>query len=547
MKHCLDPHPVPDSPTEASELESPFNVLYRSLCTVFRAVVTTLKSMTFAVSVLVWLLIAIIVGVFLPQESLVATSDIKRLMGVWYYPVKALGGYEVFASAWFLWIQVLLLCSVTLGSWQWLLGAWQQATRTQWASHTALNAPQQHTLSWEVPGIADSSSSDETTAHRLHSVLVHCTQYFKRMGYEVFPQAATPHELYATKARWARLGPHITHVGIIVTLLAALYGYLTGFKAQTLALPKSSFLLASPERMFYNAPEGLWLGKVPNWVVEVEDFHVDYYPEAPKTAKNYFTTLRVHALATQANEAFPLPPQGVRHTISVNQPLKLPHDVTVYQASYEATGNILLSVEGKPLRLTPLSQEVPSTQAVMLYPLSQQRTLIIFPFIAEKDNTIPRHRIEVFMYQQGKGVLGFPSFQRGVKTSHHRLTLFQGQTGVLEGIQLKFIAPEMKTGLQIKCAPEVPWMYLGFLLLSLGVCVSFIPQRQVWVRVSPCDNTLSAETTHVPHAWRITLYPKTRKGWGAFLQELGTLRQGLTAHLTHANASLNLSSSSHRG
>ncbi len=487
----------------------------------FQAVYQVVTSMRFAVAVLVWLLIAVLLGVFLPQETLLPTAQIKQMMGTWYYPVRALGGYQVFASAWFLWIQVLLLLSVTLGSWQWLLGAWKQATVTQWSRERCLQVSKTQHLRLQVPSIA----TDTPT------LLEQATQTLRASGYEVFPQnsvATQPHVkvLYATKARWTRLGPHITHLGIILTLLAGLYGYFTGFKAQALVLPGESFTLTGAERVFYNAPRVVWLGEIPRWVCHVEAFRVQYYPEAPKVAQNYFTTLKVRAVLGETETKYPLPKEGVPMTISVNKPLKLPNDVTIYQASYEATGNVWLSVQEnpkqptKPIKLMPAPSLAGIDQAVMLHPLSKGRVLMVFPFIATKDNSIPRHRVEMFIYDPQQGVLGFKDFQQGLKHSKHRLTLLEGESGILEGLTLTFHAPEMRTGLQVKRAPEVAWMYLAFLVLSLGVCISFIPQRQIWLHVyQPKTSDASYE---------VVLNPKTRKGWQAFYQELAGLQAQLT-------------------
>ena len=95
------------------------------------------------------------------------------------------------------------------------------------------------------------------------------------------------------------------------------------------------------------------------------------------------------------------------------------------------------------------------------------------------------------------------------------LRLKEGETGTLGGMTFKYIAPEMSTGLQIKYGPEVPLMYLSYLIICVGAFLCIFSQRRLWV-------TLDEQSSQL-----LILY-KTNKARISFRKELAGLKSRLT-------------------
>ncbi|MEZ4575772.1 MAG: cytochrome c biogenesis protein ResB [Vampirovibrionales bacterium] len=85
---------------------------------------------------------------------------------------------------------------------------------------------------------------------------------FKRHGYHVHVNTADG-QLYATKGQWSRLGPCAAHLGILICLLAGVYGSFTGFKAIHMVAPGGQFQIPSSAMFATNTPQPWWFGQIP--------------------------------------------------------------------------------------------------------------------------------------------------------------------------------------------------------------------------------------------------------------------------------------------
>jgi cytochrome c biogenesis protein ResB len=123
--------------------------------------------------------------------------------------------------------------------------------------------------------------------------------------------------------------------------------------------------------------------------------------------------------------------------------------------------------------------------------------LIIFPFYIQQDPGVTEHHIRAFLHT-GDGFLG-----QGAGKMPENIKLRQGESAKLGPVTLEFIEPVFASGLMIKKAPEMPWMFIAFTLISLGVAMSLQPQRRLWLALES-DPLGSAGT-------RLYWLPKTRK------------------------------------
>ena len=250
--------------------------------------------------------------------------------------------------------------------------------------------------------------------------------------------------LYAHKGLAGRIGPIVVHASMLIILLGAMYGAMTGFFAQEIVPSGNTFTV---QNIFDAGP---WAGpQIPkDWSVKVNRFWIDYSPEG--RVDQFYSDLSV--LDNQGEEV-------KRKTIWVNQPLRY-GNVTMYQADWSIAG-VRVKVNNSPilqLPMAPIETEdggklwgtwVPTktdmSTGVSLIAQDLQGTLLVY---SEKGELIS--------------------------------TVREGMSVDVNGVTLSVNEIVGSTGLQIKADPGVPIVYLGFGLLMLGVVMSYISHSQVW-------------------------------------------------------------------
>jgi cytochrome c biogenesis protein len=271
-----------------------------------------------------------------------------------------------------------------------------------------------------------------------------------------------------------------------------------------MVVPGKTFGLQETASFKTNISAPLWLGQVPQWRIEVQDFRVEFYKHRPDVAQQYFSTLVLKSPTGQ-----PLK----QATISVNHPLVY-DDVSIYQASFAPTGRFQMALDGHPLLLEVNTRF--NNRPVSLQPIGLGETLIMFPFFANQDPGVTHNYAVFFIRKPGE------PFVEGQMPANIRLK--EGESGVLKGHRLTYQRPEMSTGLQIKRAPETTLMYLSYLIIALGASLCFFSQRQIWATIVEV----------MPGRTVVTLSPKTNKARLSFRRELQKIEAALlnTVELT---------------
>jgi cytochrome c biogenesis protein len=427
------------------------------------------RSVQLAIVLISLLAIATMAGVLLPQDGLVDTAQIKTTFGTNYRLFKAMGFFNVYSSYWFIALEVLFFFNLLIGSFKWLKPAWIAATQTSFKSKKQIqnSGPRQLAFSTSLPS--------EVVFKNIQAIL-------KKAGYSLKVDITAPKNslLYATKGNFSRLGPHVAHIGILLMLISSVAGVFFGFKAQELAVPGQTFDIAKAQMFKPNSDPQYWLGSTPKWKVHVNDFKMVYYapgetsmnpqPGVPATVKQYYADISL------------VDPKGKtlkRETISVNHPLSL-DDVTIYQASFSPTGKLFIEVNGKPMTVQTNTQFM--GRPVSLTELGNGKALLAFPFFMQQDPNIERNQA-VFFLRDTKGFVGAQPHKMPPN-----LRLEEGQSGTLSGLSIRYIKPEIATGLQIKKGPEVLWMYLSYLIIITGTIMCIFSQRRLWMAIQPKEN-----------------------------------------------------------
>jgi len=336
---------------------------------------------------------------------------------------------HVYSTWWFLSIMILFGASLTACTFT------RQLTALRWFSRTwnFYSKPRQFgkmALSTELGGSHVSDIAAQLSERR----------------YKIFEKADDDTDkrmLYAHKGLSGRIGPIVVHASMLLILLGAIVGSMTGFLAQEMVPSTQMFKI---ENILEAGP---WAAsQVPkDWSVKVNRFWIDYSPEG--RVDQFYSDLSV--LDNSGEEV-------KRKTIWVNEPLRY-KNVTLYQADWSiAQVNVRLNnsptfelpmatlpSEGGRLWGTWVPTKPDMSEGVSLVAQDMQGTLLVYDMSGQLVSTV----------------------REGSSVEVNGITLFVDE---LIGA----------TGLQIKADPGIPIVYLGFALLMVGVVMSYISHSQVW-------------------------------------------------------------------
>jgi cytochrome c biogenesis protein len=265
-------------------------------------------------------------------------------------------------------------------------------------------------------------------------------QALQQKRYKVFQ---ADNALYARKGLVGRIGPIIVHASMILILLGAIWGSLTGFMAQELVPSGESF------RVQNIVEAGAWArSQIPkDWSMRVNRFWIDYTDAGD--IDQFYSDLSV--LDAQGNEVD-------RQTIHVNQPLRY-QGVTVYQTDWSIAA-VKVRVNNSPTFQLPMAR----------LPIAEGRIwgtwVPIKPDMSAGIALIARDLQSTVVIYDGAGKLVG--------------SLRPGMSLTVDGVQLFFDGLVGSTGLQIKADPGIPFVYAGFGLLMLSVIMSYVSHSQVW-------------------------------------------------------------------
>ncbi len=303
-----------------------------------------LGSMNLAITLLVVVCIASVIGTVLPQNN--AYSDYLIQFGpFWFEVFRLLNLYDVYSAVWFLAIMGFLVLSTGVCVSRHIPGVWREITR--YRTHVrekSLLALTQHRR-WQTQA---SSAELEALADSA----------FKGYGFRTRSETRGDTVIIAgMKGRATRLGYLFTHIAVVVIALGALADGNINLKIQEMMgnlavetrdlplsqIPERSWLpveagsfrgnVTIPEKSrsdvtFLQVRDGYVVQRLPFEIV-VEDFRIAHYPNG--MPRSYESDLVLND---------PLLDEPIRQTIAVNHPLSH-RGHTIYQASFTDGGTQL--------------------------------------------------------------------------------------------------------------------------------------------------------------------------------------------------------------
>lgn len=366
------------------------------------------------------------------------------LFGFLSWKVLLIAGLDrVYRTWWFLALLILFGASLTACTFTRQFPALGAAR--QWRYYSSPRQFQKLALSAEVP-----DASLETVSALLRS-----------RRYKVFQAGDT---LYARKGIAGRIGPIIVHASMLIILLGAIWGAMTGFFAQEMVPSGKTFRI---QNIFDAGP---WAAaQIPkDWSVRVNRFWIDYTPDG--SIDQFYSDLSV--LDTAGSEV-------KRETIHVNQPLRY-RGVTLYQADWSVAAARVKLNNSPVLEIAMSSLEAGGGRLWGAW-------LPTKPDLSEGVTLVARDLQGTLLVYGSDGKL-VSTVRTGLSTE-------------VNGVTLSLVEMVGSTGLQIKADPGIPLVYTGFGLLMLSVMMSYVSHSQVWALVQADTLYLGGRTNRAQVAF----------------------------------------------
>lgn len=377
-----------------------------------------------------------------PEEYLASITPAKIKL------YKALGFFDMYHSWWFILLLYLLTVNLVACSVKRLPHIWKIITRPV----TLLDEGLEKTLT----NLATLNGSDEPAALKEEVASFLKSEFAEPVVTEV----DGVWHLFAQKAPWCRLSVYFVHLSVIIIFVGALIGSLFGFKG-FVNIPEGG----SVSRVISRSGKELDLG----FSVRLEKFTVANYPGgAPKEFKSILTLLE---------NGKPVPGYSNVRVI-VNDPLTY-KGITFYQSSYGDAGDYFFTagdLDGK----NPVSLTVAGQSSVNLPDGSSMHVTNATADVSQFVPGLSGPAAQVELQTAGGKAESFV-----VYANHPELNIKRAQQHGAGGvIHYRGARERMFTGLQVARDPGVEIVWLGCLLMVIGIYAAFfVSHRRVWVRI----------------------------------------------------------------
>ena len=262
------------------------------------------------------------------------------------------------------------------------------------------------------------------------------TYALKERQYNIIQQG--PY-VYAYRGLVGKIGPILVHISIILILVGAVIGSLTGFMTQELVTKGELFHL---QNVVASGPLSYIRQDFEGYV---RDFNIAYNEQG--LVDQFYSDINI--LDNNLNTIS-------KKTIFVNEPLRS-EGSTFYQTDWSITKlNIVINDK---TTLEILLREIPISGSSRFWigsiTVNDSKVLLVLQDLTGK----------YLIYSPEKKLLGESEI---------------GHKVILNGSQFRVQSIVPSTGIQIKSDPGIPLVYIGFLFLIVSILLSYTSYCQIW-------------------------------------------------------------------
>jgi cytochrome c biogenesis protein len=397
----------------------------------------TFASVRLTIALLLTLAATSIVGTLIPQNE-EPTAYLQAFGEFLYRVFGLLGLFDMYHCWWFRTLILLLVINIVVCS----IDRLKANRKILFVRHPRFNLARYRQLK------SKSEYNENCDAAQLESLYPPVIS--RSFRYQRLEKTDTGFALCAESGRWTRFGVYIVHLSVVILLIGGLIGSIFGFDG-FVNIPEGETIQSIQLR---NGDQKLQL----DFAIRCDDFNVDFYDSgAPKEFRSSLTVLK------QGKAVF-------QKDIIVNDPLRY-EGIRFFQSSYgNLTPNeIILNFTSQATGM------IYSERAKIDEPVTIPEdlgTFVLKRYARQADfrgHNIGEAFIGVLTAPDGSAVevtlpLKFPSFDK----------MRKGNTF----IAVADFVPRYFTGLQVSKDPGVWVVYAGFILMIVGIYITFFMSHQ---------------------------------------------------------------------
>jgi cytochrome c biogenesis protein len=378
-----------------------------------------------------------IIGTLIPQNE--APMAYFETFGAALYRIFALlGFFDLYHSWWFRALILLLVVNIVVCSIDRLQATW----KILFVRNPRFNIARYRKLKNSV------ETHHDCDAEQLKDLFQPVIS--RKFRYHRIEETDEGFAIYGESGRWSRWGVYVVHLSVVVLLIGGLIGSIFGFNGYVNIAEGES----AQSIQLTNSNQKLQLG----FEVRCDDFFVDFYDTgAPKEFRSSLTVLKQGKVVVQKD-------------IIVNDPLRFA-GISFFQSSYgnlppnEVILNFTSKATGKIYsERARIGSQIVIPEDLGTFELKKYTRQANF-----RGHNIGEAFIGVLTPPDGSAVevtlpLKFPSFDK-MRKGH----IF---------IAVADFVPRYYTGLQVSKDPGVWVVYAGFILMIIGIYITFFMSHQ---------------------------------------------------------------------
>ncbi len=423
-------------------------------------------SLKLTMFLLISLAIVSIIGTIIPQGA-VPPEYAEQISPTKLKLYQSLGFFDMYHSWWFILFLSFLTLNLICCSIKRLPYIWKIITVPETIFSSRLEQSLSAVVS--IPSTLETDHLKEKVAGFLSS----------QFAAPVVTEAEGGWHFFSQKNSWCRLSVYFVHLSVIVIFIGAIIGSLFGYKAGV-TIFEGDTVSSVMSRDGKEIPL--------DFSLRCEKFSVAYYKTgAPREFKSILTVLE---------QGKPVP--GYTNVpVIVNDPLSY-KGITFYQSSYGNDGNFFFTISTLDgTKSMPIS--VGATSSTTLPDGSSMHVIEATDDISAYAPSLsgPAAQVEIHSPQgQTKKFI--------VYANHPELNIKHAKEQS-DGVVLQYQGAKKKmyTGLQVAKDPGVWIVWLGCLLMVVGIYAAFfLSHRRIWVRISNGVVTMGGNSSKNPGAFR---------------------------------------------